>query len=295
MADTQIMHAIGRRKEAVCRVYLKPGSGKWDVNGRTLGDYFPRPSLVTAIQQPFTATDTLGRYDVKANVDGGGKTGQAGALRLAVARALVKIDEAHRRKLRDLGLLTRDARAVERKKPGRPKARKRFQFSQALGGSSCDRCTDPLTQSSISQGARVVARCRSAGRIETMTAADDSNQTEVRFTWQISSPRNTPTLEALLAAGVHFGHQTRRWNPKMRRFIFAERNGIHIIDLQKTLRQIELAQKLVRDVVLRGENVLFVCTKPQLAGIVQRRSRALPARCSSPSAGSAVCSPTSRR
>src|SRR5690348_10973378 len=79
----------------------------------------------------------------------------------------------------------------------------------------------------------------------------------------------SPTLEALLAAGVHFGHQTRRWNPKMRRFIFAERNGIHIIDLQKTLRQIELAQKLARDVVLRGENVLFVCTKPQLATLVK--------------------------
>ena len=98
MADT--IHAIGRRKEAVCRVYVKPGSGKWDVNGRTLGDYFPRPALVTAIQQPFTATDTLGRYDVKANVDGGGSTGQAGALRLAVARALVQVDEGHRRKLR---------------------------------------------------------------------------------------------------------------------------------------------------------------------------------------------------
>src|SRR3979411_2652361 len=78
-----------------------------------------------------------------------------------------------------------------------------------------------------------------------------------------------PKLEELLAAGVHFGHQTRRWNPKMRRFIFAERNGIHIIDLQKTLRQLELAQKLVRDVVLRGENVLFVCTKRQLVNIVK--------------------------
>ena len=130
MLDTQITHTIGRRKEAVCRVYLRPGSGKWDINGRTLGDYFPRPALVTAIQQPFTATDRLGQYDVKANVNGGGQTGQAGALRLAVARALVKIDESHRRKLRDLGLLTRDARAVERKKPGRPKARKRFQFSK---------------------------------------------------------------------------------------------------------------------------------------------------------------------
>src|SRR5919205_3468981 len=87
-------------------------------------------------------------------------------------------------------------------------------------------------------------------------------------------PRNLylmaqPNLEQLLEAGVHFGHQTRRWNPKMRRFIFAERNGIHIIDLQKTLRQMELAQQLVRDVILRGDNVLFVCTKPQLAGIVR--------------------------
>ncbi len=78
-----------------------------------------------------------------------------------------------------------------------------------------------------------------------------------------------PSLEQLLAAGVHFGHQTRRWNPKMRRFIFAERNGIHIIDLQKTLRQLELAQKLVREVVLRGENVLFVCTKRQVASLVR--------------------------
>jgi small subunit ribosomal protein S2 len=78
-----------------------------------------------------------------------------------------------------------------------------------------------------------------------------------------------PTLEQLLEAGVHFGHQTRRWNPKMRRFIFAERNGIHIIDLQKTLKQVDVAQKFVRDVVLRGENVLFVCTKRQLASIVK--------------------------
>jgi small subunit ribosomal protein S9 len=130
MAEATNNHAIGRRKESVCRVYLKPGSGKWDVNGRTLGDYFPRPTLVSAIQQPFTATDTLGRFDVRARIEGGGVSGQAGALRLAVARALVRLDDVHRRKLRDLGLLTRDARAVERKKPGRPKARKRFQFSK---------------------------------------------------------------------------------------------------------------------------------------------------------------------
>src|SRR4026209_192095 len=81
-----------------------------------------------------------------------------------------------------------------------------------------------------------------------------------------------PSLEQLLAAGVPFGPQTRRWDPQLRRFIFGERNGIHIIDLQKTLRQMELAQKLARDVVLRGENVLFVCTKPQLAGIVREQA-----------------------
>ena len=125
-----VIHTVGRRKEAVCRLYLRPGSGKWEVNGRTLGDYFPRATLVSAIQQPFTATDTLGRYDVRAKVEGGGSSGQAGALRLAAARALVVVDDANRRKLRELGLLTRDARAVERKKPGRPKARKRFQFSK---------------------------------------------------------------------------------------------------------------------------------------------------------------------
>ena len=83
-----------------------------------------------------------------------------------------------------------------------------------------------------------------------------------------------PTLDQLLAAGVHFGHQTRRWNPKMRRFIFAERNGIHIIDLQKTIRQLEIAQKLVREVVLKGENVLFVCTKQQLSAIVAQQAAA---------------------
>ena len=122
--------AVGRRKTAVARVYLTPGTGKWDVNGRTLGDYFPRPSLVQHIQQSFTATDTLGAFDVKAHVVGGGQSGQAGALRLGIARALVEADGQHRAKLRTGGLLTRDPRAVERKKPGRAGARKRFQFSK---------------------------------------------------------------------------------------------------------------------------------------------------------------------
>ena len=128
MADT--INAIGRRKEAVCRVFIKQGSGKWDVNGRTLGDYFPRPALVTAIQQPFTATDMLGRYDVKANVNGGGQTGQAGALRLAIARALIAIDIEDRPVLKKAGFLTRDPRVIERKKYGLKKARKAPQYSK---------------------------------------------------------------------------------------------------------------------------------------------------------------------
>ena len=98
---------------------------------QVLGAYKWAPPLYgQTIQLPFSSTDNLGKWDVLANIDGGGSTGQAGALRLAIARALVKSDESYRRRLRELGLLTRDARAVERKKPGRPKARKRFQFSK---------------------------------------------------------------------------------------------------------------------------------------------------------------------
>ena len=132
MTDTVELrwNAVGRRKTSVARVYLTPGTGKWNINGRTLGDFFPRLSLVQHIQQSFTATDTLGAFDVKARVRGGGQSGQAGALRLAIARALLLADDTHRPKLRAAGLLTRDAREVERKKPGRPGARKRFQFSK---------------------------------------------------------------------------------------------------------------------------------------------------------------------
>ena len=132
MTDTVELkwNAVGRRKTSVARVYLTPGTGKWNINGRTLGDFFPRLSLVQHIQQSFTATDTLGAFDVKARVRGGGQSGQAGALRLAIARALLRADDTHRPKLRAAGLLTRDAREVERKKPGRPGARKRFQFSK---------------------------------------------------------------------------------------------------------------------------------------------------------------------
>ncbi|MCP4641179.1 MAG: 30S ribosomal protein S9 [bacterium] len=122
--------AIGRRKDARARVRLKPGSGKVTVNGRELDAYLTREVLVMVARQPFTATDTEGKYDIRARCDGGGLSGQAGALRLGIARALVKYDESFKPVLRKAGLLTRDSRAVERKKYGQPGARKRFQFSK---------------------------------------------------------------------------------------------------------------------------------------------------------------------
>jgi small subunit ribosomal protein S9 len=123
-------HAIGRRKTAVARVFLRPGSGSWAVNGRTLEEHFPRAVLRQAIATPLAVTETQGQYDILVNVNGGGLRGQAEAVRLGIARALLKVDEENRGRLRQAELLTRDPREVERKKPGRPKARKRFQFSK---------------------------------------------------------------------------------------------------------------------------------------------------------------------
>jgi small subunit ribosomal protein S9 len=111
-------------------VYLRPGTGNWKVNGRTLENYLPRHVLRQSTNQPFAATETAGQYDVIVNVNGGGLRGQADAIRLGVARALLKVNEDYRVRLRAEALLTRDPREVERKKPGRPGARKRFQFSK---------------------------------------------------------------------------------------------------------------------------------------------------------------------
>jgi len=120
----------GRRKEAVARVRLVPGSGQHRVNGRPMGEYFPRLNLVRHVEEPLVATHREGGFDLIGTVRGGGLTGQAGALRLGVARALVAQDETLRGTLRKHGLLTRDPRATERKKYGQAKARKRFQFSK---------------------------------------------------------------------------------------------------------------------------------------------------------------------
>ncbi|WP_022919733.1 30S ribosomal protein S9 [Ruania albidiflava] len=123
--------ALGRRKEAVARVRLLPGTGTWKVNGRTLEDYFPNKLHQQLVNAPFALLDLEGRFDVVARINGGGASGQAGALRLAIARALNQIDaESNRAALKKAGYLTRDARATERKKAGLKKARKAPQYSK---------------------------------------------------------------------------------------------------------------------------------------------------------------------
>ena len=126
----ETINAIGRRKSAVARVYLTEGTGKITINKRDFEKYFPSAILRYVVKQPLQLLGVEGQYDIKANLDGGGFTGQSQALRLAIARALVKINSEDKEALKDHGFLTCDSRAVERKKPGRPKARRRFQFSK---------------------------------------------------------------------------------------------------------------------------------------------------------------------
>ena len=126
----EVINAIGRRKSAVARVYVSEGTGKITINKRDITDFFPSAILQYVVKQPLLQLDAVEKYDIKANLDGGGFTGQSQALRLAIARALVKINAEDKKALKDKGFLTRDSRAVERKKPGQPKARRRFQFSK---------------------------------------------------------------------------------------------------------------------------------------------------------------------
>jgi len=125
-----VINALGRRKKAIARVYIQDGKGEILINGRDLKEYFPTSILQYVVQQPFQLTNTESKYDLKVNLDGGGITGQAEALRLAISRALIKIDPEHRPVLKSNGMLKRDPRMVERKKPGQKKARKKFQFSK---------------------------------------------------------------------------------------------------------------------------------------------------------------------
>ena len=126
----EITSKIGRRKTAVARISMTPGKGQIKINGRMLTDYFPSEILQIVVNQPFALTNTVGSFDVTANVDGGGIKGQAEALRMAISRALQTQDAELRSPVKKEGFLTRDPRMVERKKPGRAKARKRFQFSK---------------------------------------------------------------------------------------------------------------------------------------------------------------------
>ena len=124
------INAIGRRKSSVARVYLTEGTGKIVINKRELDKYFPSGILQYVVKQPLQLLGVEEKYDIKANLDGGGFTGQSQALRMAIARALVKINAEDKKTLKTQGFLTRDSREVERKKPGQPKARRRFQFSK---------------------------------------------------------------------------------------------------------------------------------------------------------------------
>ena len=126
----EVINAIGRRKSAVARVYVSEGTGKITINKRDITEFFPSAILQYVVKQPLAELGAVEKYDIKANLDGGGFTGQSQALRLAIARALVKINAEDKKALKDKGVLTRDSRAVERKKPGQPKARRRFQFSK---------------------------------------------------------------------------------------------------------------------------------------------------------------------
>ncbi|TDT46843.1 small subunit ribosomal protein S9 [Maribacter spongiicola] len=126
----EVIHKIGRRKTAVARVYLSDGNGDITINNKDLSVYFPTATLQYKVKQPFTLTESLDTYDVKVNVYGGGITGQAEAIRLALSRAMCEIDAENRIILKPEGLLTRDPRMVERKKFGQKKARKKFQFSK---------------------------------------------------------------------------------------------------------------------------------------------------------------------
>jgi small subunit ribosomal protein S9 len=126
----EVVSAIGRRKAAIARIYVSEGKGMININKRDFKEYFPFEHFQYIIQQPLTLVDSLNKYDIKANLKGGGIKGQAEALRLAIARALVKINPENKEQIKANKLLTRDPRVVERKKPGRPKARKRFQFSK---------------------------------------------------------------------------------------------------------------------------------------------------------------------
>ena len=202
----EVVNAIGRRKAAVARVFVSEGTGKITINKRELEKYFPSSILQFIVKQPLAKLNVAEQYDIKINLDGGGFKGQSEAARLAISRALIKINPEDKAVLRAEGFVTRDPRAVERKKPGRKRFKKK-------------------------------------------------TMSRVNF-------------DQLLEAGVHFGHLKRKWNPAMAPYIFMERNGIHIIDLYKTVAKVDEAAEVMKNLAKQGKKVLFVATKKQAKQVV---------------------------
>ena len=220
-------YGTGRRKTSTARVFLRPGTGGIVINRKPIEQAFPTEALRTQIKQPLAVTETADKFDVLATIAGGGIAGQAGALRLGIARALVEYNIELRQRLKKAGFLTRDARIKERKKYGQKGARKRFQFSK---------------------------------RIDSDLHFQGGSLTGI-------------ALKDLLEAGVHFGHQTKRWNPKMKAYIFGERNGIYIIDLAKTAKLFRDAEQFTMNLAAEGRTILFVGTKRQAQDAVAEEAQ----------------------
>jgi ribosomal protein S2 len=225
----EITHTIGRRKTAVARVYVQTGNGTIKVNNKDYKEYFPTLPLQNLIKQAFDLSKTTDQYDVNVNVFGGGYNGQAEAIRMALARALCKINAEYRPVLKANGLLT---------------------------------------------VIHVWLNVRSSVSAKHVVASSSVNVNPHSYNYIISVMINV-TQEELLNAGVHFGHLKRKWNPKMAPYIFMERNGIHIIDLNKTHAKLEEAAAAVKQIAKSGKKILFVATKKQAKEIVAAAAKSV--------------------
>jgi small subunit ribosomal protein S2 len=279
-----IVHKIGRRKTSVARVYVKPGTGNITVNGKDAKEYFSTDVMVYKLNQPFILSETVGQYDVTVNVFGGGNTGQAEAIRLGISRALCEINAEFRLALKPAGLLTRDARMVERKKPGQKK-QERDSNSQNVKISVGEWLMaigyrNVLNFFKLNLGEKPIATSKQklpvTFSIQTLLPSKevvDCLKTESKLTKTENMAK--ANVKDLLEAGVHFGHMTRKWNPNMAPYIFMEKNGIHIVDLHKTAVKLDEACNALEKLTSAGKKVLFVATKKQAKEVVAKHASEL--------------------
>ena len=218
-------YGTGRRKTSTARVFLRPGAGGITVNRKPLEQAFPTEALRTQIKQPLAVTETGDKFDVLATIAGGGIAGQAGALRLGIARALVEYNIELRQRLQEGGI---------------PDARCAHQGTQEV---------------------------RTEGRAQALPVQQEIS--DVIHGGNLTGI----ALKDLLEAGVHFGHQTKRWNPKMKAYIFGERNGIYIIDLAKTAKLFGEAERFTSNSAAEGKTILFVGTKRQAQDAVAEEAQ----------------------